>query len=277
MITKETKISKMLEAYPQTLAVLLQASSHFEKLNNKFLRKTVARRVSVEQAAGVAEVSVNQLLTALNEAVGEKEVFEIQMQSNNHNIQANTTKNDKPEFLNGISPDKIITLDVREDISTGVDPFKKIMSTIKNLSDDLVLHLINTFEPVPLYSVLGNRGYEHWTENNNNVWEIFFYKNNSSGNNNSISKFEDNNLELNGEENIIELNVRELPPPEPMMKILEILPNVDENTLLLVLHHREPMMLYEKLEERGYRAVTNKVEENYYKVIITKKKDLGKD
>ncbi|PIW98956.1 MAG: hypothetical protein COZ80_07930, partial [Ignavibacteria bacterium CG_4_8_14_3_um_filter_37_9] len=74
-------------------------------------------------------------------------------------------------------------------------------------------------------------------------------------------------------EKVIELDVRELVPPEPMIKILEALSQVDENTVLLVHHHREPMMLYPKLEERGYEAVTNKIEENYFKVVITKKRN----
>jgi TusA-related sulfurtransferase len=70
---------------------------------------------------------------------------------------------------------------------------------------------------------------------------------------------------------VIELDVRELVPPEPMMKILENINRVDEKTILLVHHHREPLMLYPKLEERGYEAVTNKISENYYKVVIKKK------
>jgi hypothetical protein len=34
------------------------------------------------------------------------------------------------------------------------------------------------------------------------------------------------------------------------------------------------MMLYPKLEERGYEAVSNKIEENYFKVVITKKRNV---
>lgn len=31
-------------------------------------------------------------------------------------------------------------------------------------------------------------------------------------------------------------------------------------------------MLYPKLEERGFEAISNKIEDNYYKVLIFKKK-----
>jgi DUF438 domain-containing protein len=42
---------------------------------------------------------------------------------------------------------------------------------------------------------------------------------------------------------------------------------------MVVHHHREPMMLYPKLEERGYTAITNKIDENYFKVVIMKKRN----
>ncbi|MBK7381646.1 MAG: DUF2249 domain-containing protein, partial [Ignavibacteriales bacterium] len=142
--------------------------------------------------------------------------------------------------------------------------------------DDEVFHLINSFEPLPLYSVMQSKGFEHWTEKDDNVFNVFFYKIDAT---NSDVKEESklNNLSSVDYENVIELDVRELSPPEPMMKILETLPQVDENTLLLVHHHREPMMLYPKLEERGYEAVSNKIEENYYKVVITKRGMLNYD
>jgi hypothetical protein len=55
-----------------------------------------------------------------------------------------------------------------------------------------------------------------------------------------------------------------------MMRILEKLSEVDDQTILLVHHHREPMLLYEKLQQRGYQAVTEKMGEDYYKVVIRK-------
>jgi len=56
-----------------------------------------------------------------------------------------------------------------------------------------------------------------------------------------------------------------------MMRILKTLNTIGGNTMLLVHHHREPMFLYPKLEERGFEAVTNRVEENHYKIVIKRK------
>lgn len=269
MITKDYKISKMLNDYPQTFDVMLKASPHFSKLNNKVLRKTLASRVTVEQASKIAGVDLGILLENLNISIGVKINTPEKINMVNENI---TPQNIKPELLDNISAEKIKQLDVRPVIDSGRDPFSDIMNFIKELNDDEIFLLINSFEPVPLYSVLGKKGFEHYTEKIENIFKVYFYKSvpEESTNINSNEGFNENNGQ-NDITNVIEIDVRKLEPPEPMIKILEMLAQVDEQTLLLVHHHREPMMLYSKLEERGYQAVSNKIEENYYKVVITKK------
>jgi len=169
----------------------------------------------------------------------------------------------------GINTENIVELDVRPILASGKDPFMDIMAKVKELKDDETLMIINTFEPVPLYSVLGSKGFGHKTVIENGEFKIYFFKEDSSS---SIDeKNEKGKPEFN--EEIFELDVRNLEPPEPMVKILETLPKLSDNTILLVHHHREPLMLYDKLAERGYTAITNKIEENYYKVVITKIKE----
>ena len=165
--------------------------------------------------------------------------------------------------------EKIIEFDVRPILSSGKDPFVDIMEKVKNLKEDETLMIINTFEPVPLYSVLGNKGYAHKTICENDTWKIYFFKDGNSNVKDELN--ESGKPEFN--EEVFELDVRGLEPPEPMVKILETLPKLRDNTILLVHHHREPLMLYEKLTERGYEAVTNKIADDYYKVVITKVKE----
>jgi uncharacterized protein (DUF2249 family) len=43
------------------------------------------------------------------------------------------------------------------------EPFGEIMTAVRALDEGETLLLINSFEPVPLYDVLGNRGFEHET------------------------------------------------------------------------------------------------------------------
>ncbi|MBF0613837.1 MAG: DUF2249 domain-containing protein [Magnetococcales bacterium] len=53
------------------------------------------------------------------------------------------------------------------------------------------------------------------------------------------------------------LDVRELPAPEPMLRILEAVSTLAPGESLLVHHNRIPHLLYPRLTERGLTVETN--------------------
>ena len=74
-----------------------------------------------------------------------------------------------------MSKKRTVTLDVREDIQRGREPFSRIMQTVAGLGagDDLVI--IAPFEPTPLYAVLAQRGFSYQAkEIDSGDWEIRF-------------------------------------------------------------------------------------------------------
>ena len=54
---------------------------------------------------------------------------------------------------------RVVTLDVREDIQRGREPFSKIMTAVAQLKDNEDLRLLAPFEPVPLFGLLAQRGF----------------------------------------------------------------------------------------------------------------------
>lgn len=62
---------------------------------------------------------------------------------------------------NASLPDASRVLDARE---IDGEPFGDIVAALESLDDDERLVLVNSFEPVPLYGVLENRGFTHETE-----------------------------------------------------------------------------------------------------------------
>ncbi|MBO4248433.1 DUF2249 domain-containing protein [Halomicrobium sp. IBSBa] len=53
------------------------------------------------------------------------------------------------------------------------EPFADIMNAIESLPADETLLLVNSFEPVPLYDVLEERGFEYTPHNpSSDLWEI---------------------------------------------------------------------------------------------------------
>ncbi|MBI5038792.1 MAG: DUF2249 domain-containing protein, partial [Nitrospirae bacterium] len=71
------------------------------------------------------------------------------------------------------SKKSMVDLDVRPEVESGSDPFKSIMTAISNLKEGEGLHLINIFEPVPLYTVMKMKGFDHSTECIDGVWHIY--------------------------------------------------------------------------------------------------------
>jgi Uncharacterized conserved protein (DUF2249) len=54
-------------------------------------------------------------------------------------------------------------LDVRADLENGGEPFVRIMEAVPSIKSGGTLVVIAPFEPVPLYDVLGERGFSHET------------------------------------------------------------------------------------------------------------------
>lgn len=67
----------------------------------------------------------------------------------------------------GLNPDRdaaTTALDVRPILAAGEEPLELIIETAVGVSEGEVLEVTAPFEPVPLYAVLGARGFAHLTE-----------------------------------------------------------------------------------------------------------------
>lgn len=52
----------------------------------------------------------------------------------------------------------------------------------------------------------------------------------------------------------VHIDVRKLPPPEPLVAILELIASIREPTTVIVHHERDPKLLYPELAEIGWGA-----------------------
>jgi uncharacterized protein (DUF2249 family) len=142
---------------------------------------------------------------------------------------------------------KIIELDVREDLKNKLEPFQKIMEAIKgltNINDTFILHA--PFKPVPLFAVLKAKGFTHEAEEiATKHWKVTFIKN-----------------------SIMILDNRGLEPPQPMMRTLAALETMGEDEVLTIINDRRPMFLYEQLEELGYQHRTEQQKDGSFIIEI---------
>ena len=66
----------------------------------------------------------------------------------------------------------------------------------------------------------------------------------------------------------VTLDVRDLVPCEPMVKILEAAEKLKANERILALHRKEPHPLFGILKERGFKFSTEKKSEELFEIMI---------
>jgi hypothetical protein len=174
------------------------------------------------------------------------------------------TSSELPAELAAIPAERMLDLDVREDLRRGAEPFGRIMQAQAEVPPGGVLRVRAIFEPAPLYMVLGRQGFTHWTERlADDDWRVWFLRTDPerglpphqplaesdiAGSNQSAAAAR---VPAPGDEMVV-LDVRGLEPPEPMIKTLEALEQLPAGKVLLQINARVPQLLLPILEERGF-------------------------
>ena len=265
-ITAETKISEIIRMNPDSIDVIATINKNFKKLKNPILRKLLASRVSISDAAKIGGTTPDVILDRLS-SIG----FEVERSTDPESDISAGKEFSTANF-------KIIELDVRATLKNGIDPFKDIMKSVKALSDNEALKVINTFEPIPLIKILEEKGFNaQVTRKGQDIVETLFVKKNQTVTSpeKDLTVFENKeefDLQLKKFGDSIKLiDVRDLEMPLPMVTILEALENLAEGFGLYVHHKRIPQFLLGELEKRSFVLISKTLDENNVDLIIYKK------
>ena len=145
-----------------------------------------------------------------------------------------------------------IDVDVRPVLRAGEEPFSVIMSALASLAPGQGLRLYATFKPIPLFSVMANKGFAHSEQElEGGEWEVLFTPVEAGPEQVPVavvaSPFG------NWPEPAVKLDSRDLDPPEPMVRILAAAYQLGPGQTLSALLRREPVFLFPQLEKRGFR------------------------
>jgi hypothetical protein len=173
-IGPDQKISTILKEHPELLDVLVAQSPAFKRLTNPLMRKTFARMATVSHAAGVAGIPLADLLQTLNGALGVTPTPVLGAMLGGS--PPGPVGSDQPPAWLGRAT-VVAELDAREMQHKGEDPFFVIQDTARTVPTGQAFRLRNTFQPFPLYAVLGAKGFAHWVEElGPDDWLITFYR-----------------------------------------------------------------------------------------------------
>jgi hypothetical protein len=167
-ITPRTKVGELLDAYPQLEKVLLDISPVFAKLKNPVLRKTVARVATLQQAAIVGGMPVEELVNRLRAEAGQDDV------SGSDNVPGYVSQ-PVPEWFS--EADVVDRFDATRMINSGESPMNEVLSRAKNLGQSKILELRTPFIPAPILEMLMGKGYQVWSQQDKRGVSSFIRKN----------------------------------------------------------------------------------------------------
>lgn len=153
-----------------------------------------------------------------------------------------------------------LTVDVREDLRKGGEPFPRIMQAVRSLAPGQALRLLATFEPLPLYAVLGKKGFGHKAKRHGEGdWEVTFEPETAGAGDPPGARAPRAAPAADWPQPKTYLDNRGLQPPAPMVRILDALERLGAGEVLEALNERDPVFLYPELEARGAAIRTEKV------------------
>lgn len=164
IITPKTKVLQAIEAYPQLEELLISYVPAFVKLKNPVLRKTVARIATLQQAAAIGNVPVEELINKLRAEIGQ-DLF-IQNENQMYNTQ-------QPEWYN----ESLIAgeLDARPMLAAGEHPVNQVIADLKILETGKIYKLTAPFLPAPLIDKASSLNFKHWVTKSGDGAHIIYF------------------------------------------------------------------------------------------------------
>lgn len=269
-ISRTTKISELIKENGEAIEAIASINPHFNKLRNPILRKILASRVTIADAARIGNCSVDVFFVKLRD-IG----FEVE-DTIEHIVVPQIIL--KPHAIEtAISDGRVVEFDVRESLSKGIDPFVLITEKLNSIPEGFVLVVINSFEPVPLIRIMQKRGSITAVETKNGVVYTYITRNGEIGiANNAVSLLNScapDELQAEADRfgaRIKVVDVREMEMPLPMVTILEELSTLPEESALYVHHKKVPQHLLPELGERMYKVWVAVIDEGNVKLLIHK-------
>lgn len=261
------KIAEVIKRHPELVDELAAINPAFRALQNPIARRVQGSLVTVSQAARIGGVDEGMLLRRLNTAIG------LEADGAPVSDGAGTTSPTAAPDWTRTAP-VANEVDARPLQEAGEEPFSAIMAGVRQVPTGGVLRLYSTFEPTPLYDVLSRRGFDHFARQlAAGDWEILFLHRDEvaePATRPADSAPAASDEDWSGATASITIDVSELVPPEPLIRIMEALEELPPGATLLVHHVRRPIHLYARLDEEGYRHQTREPAPGKVELLIEK-------
>lgn len=169
-----------------------------------------------------------------------------------------------PDWVSRIKTDLAFELNADELLSSGAHPLEEVLSRLERLTSGQGGLLKASFTPGPLIKLVEKQGYDVWTdqdEDGNTIVFIAIAGDPGQGSDQGEASDQQEGPRFWLEGGMTHMDVRNLPPPGPMIEILKFLDSAAFDGALVTHTPHYPMHLIPELEARniGYEVISDAV------------------
>jgi len=167
-ITPATRVGDLLDAFPEAEAALIAIAPKFRALKNPVLRRTVAKVATLEQAARVADMPVNELVRALRAALG-------QDGGDLGTKGADSDGGGEPPAW--IADGAVHQFEADAMLERGETPVGKVSEALAGMTAGEAILIRSSFQVAPLIDAMRGRGHDVFTRKvGDDAWEAWIRK-----------------------------------------------------------------------------------------------------
>ena len=156
LITPKTRLMEILDNFPGLEERLIEIVPTFTKLKNPVLRRTVAKIATVQQAASIAGIPVDELVNILRKEA-DQELEGLDHNPENYDLQYET-----PEWYDSSKVTQ--SLDLGPFLDAGEHPVHQVIADLKKLNEGEIYEVIAPFLPAPLIDKGISLGFNHFVK-----------------------------------------------------------------------------------------------------------------
>jgi uncharacterized protein (DUF2249 family) len=260
-INQQTKISSLIKANKDSIEAIASLAAPMEKLKNPLLRKLLAGRITLSEAAKMGDRSIWDFARVL-QPLG----FVFQETTASAPV---AESREEPKWVSARADTETVDLDVRPMLTGGIDPLIEIMQIFRELRPGGVLCIVNSFVPTPLIKLLEKQNAESFTKTvQEGEVRTYFLKTVGprekrtavlEANEGSRQKLFKDDARAFAEvckkypaDRTHAIDVVSQEMPLPMHTILRSLKDLPDDHALYVYHKRTPVYLLEELTNENY-------------------------
>lgn len=166
-ITPKTKVAALLEHYPELEDVLIGMAPPFKKLKNPILRRSVAKVASLQQAAAVGKIPVDEMVNELRAVVGQAPISAEAVDD------VVSYFSSQPDWFDR---DKVVASMVEEELDEDVMPLNPLIRRATALREGEILELVTAFLPAPGIDIMKKKGFLVWSVEEGKLTRTYFSK-----------------------------------------------------------------------------------------------------